>query len=84
MAETQDRVTILHRSLKTATRDAFLFQTVLAGLSEEELLVLEQVCEKYKDKVKQVTPVLVGQYYRADLDKSFTRKIRRLFKRKSK
>ncbi len=84
MADTQDRVTILHRSLKTATRDAFLFQSVLAELSEDELQFLEQVCEKYQDKVKQVTPILVGQYYRADLDKSFTKRLRRLFKRKSK
>ena len=84
MADTLDRVTILHRSLKVAARDAFLFQTVLAELSEDKLRVLEEVCEKYQEKVKQITPVLVGQYYRADLDKSFTKKIRRLFKRKSK
>jgi hypothetical protein len=84
MAETPDRVTALHRSLKSATRDAFLFQTVLAELSEDELQMLEAICEKYREKVKQTTPVLVGQYYRADLDKSFTKKLRRLFTRKSK
>ena len=84
MAETPDRVTTLHRSLKNATRDAFLFQTVLAELSDDELQMLEAICEKYQEKVKQTTPVLVGQYYRADLDKSFSKKLRRLFKRKPK
>lgn len=84
MADTQDRVAILYRKLRASTRDAFLCQAMLAELSEQELQVLEQVCEKYRLKELQVTPVLVGQYYREDLDKSFTKKLRRLFKRKSK
>ena len=59
MADTQDRVAILYRKLRASTRDAFLCQAMLAELSEQELQVLEQICEKYRLKELQVSPVLV-------------------------
>ncbi|MEW6130275.1 MAG: hypothetical protein AB1757_24785 [Acidobacteriota bacterium] len=84
MAQNQDRVTTLHRLLKSATRNEFLFQTVLAELTEEQLTTLELICEKYAKKQRDLTPVVVGHYYREDLDHSFLKRLRRRFKRKLK
>lgn len=82
MPENRDRVFDLYRALRTSSRDAFLFQSVLAELSEEELDVLEKVCAAYEEKRAQTQVNLVGYRRRDDLEPSIGKRLKRLFSKK--
>lgn len=82
MAENHDRVLELYKALRAASRDAFLFQTTLAELTEEELAVLEKVCALYEEKIEQSYLNLVGYRRREDLEPSLGKRLKRLFWRK--
>ena len=83
MTDYRDRVYELYRALRNSSRDAFLFQNVLAELSEEELRLLEKICAAYEQKRAQSRPHLVGYRHREDLDPSLGTRLKRLFSRKN-
>ena len=82
MPESRDRVFDLYRALRTSSRDAFLFQSVLAELSEEELDVLEKVCVAFDQKQAQSQLNLVGYRRRDDLEPTIGKRLKRLFSKK--
>lgn len=81
-AEKTDKVVELYQALRLASRDAFLFQSVLAELSAEEFAVLEKLCGAYAEKRQQSSLNLVGYRYRDDLEHGIGKRLKRLFSKK--
>src|SRR5262249_5662787 len=73
----------LRQRLRQAAHDEFVFHTLLTELSDSELRLLEEICDKYLEKRRDLQFTLIGPYPRPDLDSLPRKWLRKLTHRSS-
>jgi len=73
----------LRQRLRLAAHDQFIFNMLLTELTDSELRLLEEICDKYLEKRRDLQFTLIGPYARPDLDSRPRKWLRKLTRRSS-